>query len=278
MTNGSAPLGVFDSGVGGLSVVSSLLKQFPDEHILYVADQVHVPYGGRPLSEIKTYATGISRFLTEQGCRAIIMACNISSATALEQVSNHLSPLPVIGVIQAAATYAALSSYAPRIGVLATAGTVHTRAYTDLILQCNRQAEVLEIACPRFVPIVEAVQTDTNDAFEACLEYIQPLADCQSETIILGCTHYPFLLPMLIRVANEIFEVPPTFLDPATLMGDAIQSVLGDVGMKSESVYVKAFTTGNVEKFSRQLPLFLPGVEVDTAGLDWKSGILTLAR
>lgn len=275
MTNGSAPIGVFDSGVGGLTVVSSLLKQFPNEHILYVADQVHVPYGGRPLSEIKTFATGISRFLEEQGCRAIIMACNISSATALEQVSGYLSPLPVIGVIQAAAKYVALFSHAPRVGVLATAGTVQTRAYTELIQQCNPRAEVLEIACPRFVPIVEAVQTDTDEAYEACLEYLQPLADCESETIILGCTHYPFLLPMLNRVANQLFEVPPTFLDPATLMGDAIQSVLNDVGQNDVRGQLTAFTTGNVGTFTQQLPLFLPGIEVEAYRLEWNSGVLS---
>src|SRR5262249_46452616 len=147
VTLSDGPLGIFDSGVGGLTVVGEILRRYPGEQILYVADQAHVPYGGRPPDEIKQFATGVSEFLPDHGVRAIIMACNISSAVALPAVRRELSPLPVFGMIEAAARRAARSSDYP-IGILATAGTVKSQAYTRQIQEIAPGSKVVEVACP----------------------------------------------------------------------------------------------------------------------------------
>lgn len=287
----SGTLGVFDSGVGGLTVVEALLQRFPRERILYIADQAHVPYGGRPLGEICAFASGISAFLAEKGCRAIIMACNISSATALPSVREALNPLPVLGVI-APATRRAMEAVgpepAPRIGVLATVGTVRSGAYTAHLraLAGNRDLFVEEIGCPKFVPLVEAERTQTPEADAAAKEYLSPLAEVGCTTIILGCTHYPFLLPTLHRAAETLFPYPVTFIDPATEMADALLAVLPDAGHVGNVPTISSnvdhpndaslfLTTGDAASFRQQTPCFLPGIapaSYQVAAAAWEQG------
>ena len=148
----SSPIGLFDSGVGGLTVARELKLLMPDEQIVYVADQAHVPYGGRPLSDIKHFATGISRFLAASGCKAIVMACNISSAVALETVINELLPIPVIGVIDNGSKVALQSTKNNRIGVLATQGTVQSGAYTRALLRLSQIARFWKSRAPSLSP------------------------------------------------------------------------------------------------------------------------------
>lgn len=276
------PIGIFDSGVGGLSVAAALLKRYPGERILYVADQAHVPYGGRPLDEVEGFATAISGFLAAQPCRAIIMACNVSSATALPDVSQSLRPMPVLGVIKAAAQKAAYSEQRPRIGVLATEGTVHSGAYTTQIHSYNPDAVVREVACPRFVPLVEMRETETPEAESACMEYLRPLALSGCETVVLGCTHYPFLLPALRRVAAHLFSSDLCFIDPADEIADALADALPNIGWEAPGDVERPaarhllLTTGDADTFSMQIPGFLPGVEYDVGQAVWSNGTLSI--
>jgi glutamate racemase len=258
---------VFDSGVGGLTVVSAIMRRFPNERILYLADQSHVPYGGRPLEEIKQFATGISTFLAGEGCRAIIMACNISSAVALSSVREAHFPLPVFGMIEAAARAATAGD--KRIGVLATLGTVTSGAYSAQVKSIRPDAEVIEIPCPRFVPLVESGDLQTREALDACREYLTPLALAGFRNIILGCTHYPYLLSSLQRVACEMFDGDVTFVDPAEELAAALP-----IPSELSSSTLRLLTTGDSAAFRSQIPLFLPNVDKSIANATWDRGRL----
>jgi len=269
VTQDSGPIGVFDSGVGGLTVAAEILRRFPGEQILYLADQAHVPYGGRPLREIQGFAVSISRFLAESGCRALVMACNISSAVALERVARDLAPLPVRGMIAAAARCAAAES-AP-IGVLATEGTVRSGAYTAQITTLNARARVIEIACPRFVPLVQAGELDTPAPREAARERLQHLARAGCRVAILGCTHYPFLLPALRRAAADLEMPPVEWLDPARALVDEMTLTLPGLRACGRP-RVRLLTTGRPDAFAAQAARFLPGVEAGVEPAAWVSG------
>lgn len=270
----SRPLGVFDSGVGGLTVVGEILSRNPDESILYLADQAHVPYGGRPLPEIREFATQISRFMVREGCRAVIMACNISSAVALASVREMLAPLPVFGMIEPASRRAVAVSSGP-IGVLATLGTVNSGAYTAQVHSLDSTATVVEVACPRFVPLIEAGELETPEALDACREYLTPLAHAGCRTIILGCTHYPFLLPALHQVAGDLVGGDVQFIDPAVELMDALDSV--SVGRPARSEIVLT-TTGDTAAFARQVDRFLPSDRYRVEQTAWAGERVERAR
>jgi len=209
----SAPIGVFDSGLGGLTVVREILRRLPHERIVYVGDTAHVPYGGRPLEQVHGFAVGISRYLIESAhCKAIVMACNISSAVACDAVAELYPAMPVLGVIAPGARAAAARAAGDPIGVLATDGTVRSGAYARAIEAQRPGTPVTSIACPKFVPLVESGQTETPEAQDAAREYLSAAtAPHGARVIILGCTHYPFLLPTLKRLAGP----DVAFVDPA---------------------------------------------------------------
>ena len=198
----SARIGVFDSGLGGLTVVRELLHQAPGADILYVADQAHVPYGPRPLEHIRAFAEAISRYLQTQGCATVVMACNISSATALETVRCALPDIQCHGVIDPAVRSARQGPPGP-VGVLATAGTIASRAYSRALGRTMPAVPVTEVACPDFVPIVEGGRTGTAEALDACSRYLAPLRG-RAAQVILGCKHYPLLLPDLHAAASAM--------------------------------------------------------------------------
>lgn len=273
MSGRSGPLGVFDSGVGGLTVVAALRRRFPGERFLYVADQAHVPYGGRPLPEVRAFASGISAFLAGSGCRAVVMGCNISSAVALPRVVNELSPLPVIGTIAGVSRRAAAGER-PRIGVLATEGTVRSGAYTAHITRANPAAHVVEIPCPRFVPLVESGRTGGSEARDAAAEALAPMAEQGCDRIILGCTHYPFLLPVLREAAAAGTLRTAAFLDPADDIADALAEAVPDL-LRDPAPYVgHLLTTGDAAAFGEQARAFLAGERFEVATARWDGGML----
>ncbi|HEY3414526.1 MAG TPA: glutamate racemase [Armatimonadota bacterium] len=204
------PIGLFDSGLGGLSVARELMRRRPNDSLWVVGDTVHVPYGGRPLHEVHGFAMGLAEYLVGCGCRAVVMACNISSAVALEDARRTL-PVPVFGMVDAGARAAVTASSDPRYGVMATEGTVRSGAYTCALNALRPNGSVLEVACPRFVPLVESGLWDSPDAYAAAADCAAPLINAGIETVILGCTHYPFLADA-IRAA---FPYPIRLVDPA---------------------------------------------------------------
>lgn len=221
-------IGVRDSGVGGLTVARRIKEALPHARLLYFADTIHVPYGGREPDEVRHFALSIADFLVEEGAHLVVFACNTSSAVALESARETLS-VPVVGTIEPGARAANAQTVNNRIGVLATQTTVESAVYTQHIEALNSRNGVLEIACPRFVPLVESEQTESDAALEAAREYLRPLVDFGADTIVLGCTHYPLLMPVLQRAARELGAPHLYFVDPAQAVADDVQSLLCDI-------------------------------------------------
>ncbi|MBW3635918.1 MAG: glutamate racemase [Armatimonadetes bacterium] len=200
-------IGIRDSGVGGLTVARRVREALPDADLLYFADTAHLPYGDKSPAEVTHYALSICDFLLERGAQILVFACNTTSAYALDAARQRFS-VPIFGVIEPGARVAAQVS-GGKIGVLATAATVASGIYNREIARFNPASEVCEIGCPAFVPLVEAHKADSPEAFEACRYYLAPLLRFGADTVILGCTHYPLLLPALQKAAPDVHFVDP---------------------------------------------------------------------
>ena len=213
----SSPLtiGIRDSGVGGLTVARRVMECLPGANILYFADTAHVPYGDKTPAQVRHYALSISRFLIAQGAQTLVFACNTTSALALDTARGCFD-VPIFGVIRPGARVAAQQSKG-KVGVLATAATVQTRVYTRVLQEYRADLQVEEVGCPAFVPLVESHQTESSEALAACERYLAPLQSWGADTVVLGCTHYPLLLPVLQRVAPAI-----RFIDPATAVAHEV--------------------------------------------------------
>ena len=213
-------IGIRDSGVGGLTVARRVLQRFPDANLLYFADTAHVPYGDKTPQQVRHYALSISRFLISQGAQMLVFACNTTSALALD-TARECFDVPIFGVIRPGARVAAALSQG-KVGVLATAATVQSGVYTRVLHEYRADLEVQEIGCPAFVPLVEAQQTASVEALEACKHYLAPLQRMGADTVVLGCTHYPLLLPALQQVAPHV-----RFVDPANAVAQEVADCVG---------------------------------------------------
>ncbi len=245
----NAPVGIFDSGVGGLTVVKRVLEKLPNESALYLGDQIHVPYGERTADEIRAFALGITDFLIRGGAKMVIMACNMSSAVALETAVERFPRIPIIGVIEAGARAALHTAHGGTIGVLATTGTVNSGAYTNILTSLTPDVRVIQQACPRFVTIVESDMCDTAEADDAVREYVEPLLSAGCRTIVLGCTHYPFLM----RAIRAAVGPDVTIIDPAEETAIEAANILFDAGMLNSPHAEPAhacFTTGSPSQFA----------------------------
>jgi len=202
-------VGLFDSGVGGLTVVREATELLPGKRLVYFGDTAHVPYGDKSADELLSYAEQIIGFLCSQGADYIIFACNTSSAVSLRLMRDRF-PVPMIGLIEPGAAEAVRRSAAGRIGLVATEATVKAGAYARVVSALNRNCTVFSQAAPRLVPLVESGEVDTPAAERAVREYLEPLQEQRMDTLILGCTHYPFLRGVIERVlGSEVVLVDP---------------------------------------------------------------------
>ncbi|GAA3648303.1 glutamate racemase [Microbacterium marinilacus] len=186
-----APIGIFDSGVGGLTVARAIGDQLPRESMLYIGDTAHSPYGPKPIADVRRYALEVLDTLVDQGVKMLVIACNTASAAMLRDARERYS-VPVVEVIGPAVRTAMSTTRNGRIGVIGTVGTIGSGAYQDM-LEVNPGIEVFTAACPRFVEFVEAGDTDSPQVLAAAEQYLAPLRDAGVDTLVLGCTHYPFL-------------------------------------------------------------------------------------
>jgi glutamate racemase len=191
-------IGIFDSGVGGLTVCKELIRQLPGENLIYLGDTARVPYGTKSAQTVEQYALEAAGFLVDQGVKLLVVACNTASAVALPALRERYQ-LPVIGVIEPGAQRAA-DSLNRRIGVIGTEGTINSRRYEEAIRNLLPDAAVFSAACPLFVPLAEEGWAEHEVALLACREYLQPLIEAQIDTLVLGCTHYPLLHKTLQKV------------------------------------------------------------------------------
>ena len=188
----TAPIGVFDSGIGGLTVAREIMRQLPHESIIYFGDTARVPYGPKSPETVRRYAREITGFLRDEGVKAVVVACNTATAHALEALRAE-QPLPVIGVVEPGATAAVAATRGGRIGVIGTTGTIGSGAYERAIRALAPEASIVARACPLFVPLVEEGWLDTEASRLIAREYLAPVAAARIDTLVLGCTHYPLL-------------------------------------------------------------------------------------
>jgi glutamate racemase len=194
-TDVDAPIGIFDSGVGGLTVARSIIDQLPAERIVYVGDTAHGPYGPLAIADIRRHALAIGDALVERGVKALVIACNTASAACLADARERY-PVPVVEVVLPAVRRAAAATRNGRIGVIGTCATVASGAYTDAFAAA-RGVEVTAVACPRFVDFVERGMTSGRQVLGLAQSYLEPLQRAQVDTVVLGCTHYPLLAGVL---------------------------------------------------------------------------------
>lgn len=198
----AAPIGVFDSGIGGLTVVRELMKQLPNESIIYFGDTARVPYGPKSPDTVLRYSREIVEFLEGEGVKAVVVACNTATAHALPALRAE-NDLPIVGVIEPGSRAAARATRSGSVGVIGTQGTIKSRAYERAIAAAVPTAKITAIACPLFVPLVEEGWLEKKVTTMVAREYLEPMKEASVDTLVLGCTHYPLLKRMIGDVVGR---------------------------------------------------------------------------
>ena len=224
-----APIGVFDSGVGGLTVARETMRQIPDERIVYFGDTARVPYGSKSPNTIIRYSRQIIRFLRTKNVKAIVVACNTASAFALETIKPELD-IPIIGVVKPGAKVAAQTTQNGKIGVIGTEGTIRSEIYTKTIHRENKDAQVMGRACPLFVPLVEEGWIKDPVTVAVAERYLQPFKESDIDTLILGCTHYP----LLRSTVREIMGEGVNLVNPAYETAVELRRLLAEQGIAND--------------------------------------------
>jgi glutamate racemase len=242
------PIAVFDSGIGGLTVASAIAEELPNEQIFYFGDTARCPYGDRPPAEVREFSLQIYDFLRALDVKLLVVACNTATAAALPDLVAR-SDIPVIGVIGpgARAAVKATSKRRRRVGVIGTAVTIASGAYAEAIHELDPQVDVLSLACPRFVPLVEAGRWDGPDVERVIRETLLPLSICDIDTLILGCTHYPLLQAPIARVMGPSVQL----ISSAAETAKEVQRVLDSSGLLRQDDTPprhRFYTTGDGER------------------------------
>lgn len=197
----NAPIGIFDSGVGGLTVARAIIDQLPNESTIYIGDTARGPYGPRKIAEVREFSLEIIDFLVQRGCKAIVIACNTASSAMLRDARERFQ-VPIIEVIQPAARRAVAATRSGKVGVIGTNATIESGSYLDAFAAAP-QLEITSKACPRFVEYVERGETSGAEITAIAREYLQPMLDAKVDTLVLGCTHYPLLTGVISYVMGE---------------------------------------------------------------------------
>lgn len=241
------PIGLLDSGFGGLTVVGEVIRQLPQENLIYVGDNARCPYGVRDPEEVRRFLFEITDFLYEQGVKMIIIACNTATAAGLVEAKERYD-IPVLGVITPGSRAAISATKTGRIGVIGTDVTIRSDAYRKEIHRINPRLDVINRACPPFVPLVEQDLLETEEARDVVHSYLTPLSHAEIDTLILGCTHYPLLAPLIGSVMGEgvqlISSAEETAREASTLLH--VKHQLNDNNLHPE---YKFFATGDCEHF-----------------------------
>lgn len=222
-----SPIGVFDSGVGGLTVVKEIMEQLPEERIVYFGDTARVPYGSKSRDTIIRYSKQIIRFLKTKQVKAIVIACNTASAFALETVKNELD-IPIIGVVKPGVNAVLEASKRGSVGVIGTEGTIHSKIYSDLIYEKNENMTVVEKACPLFVPLVEEGLINDGVTEEIASRYLKELQGADIDALILGCTHYPLIYDTIGKIMGD----KVTLVNPAYETAKELKQLLKKEGLE----------------------------------------------
>ncbi len=251
----NAPIGVFDSGVGGLTVVLEMLKQLPEESFIYYADTAHVPYGPRDPEELRGFADRITEFLVKQGCKMIIIACNTSTSLSYDLLKQKYD-LPLVGVIEPGVDKALEATANKKIGIFATQATVNSGVFQRMLKAKSPETEVTAQSCPLFVPYVEAGVISGQEIEKAVRLYYRPLQEKGVDSLILGCTHYPFLLPVISYVTGPGVQIINPARETVSRAAEILRelNIQAETGRQPEHNY---FVSGNPEQFRKLGSMFL---------------------
>lgn len=237
-----APIGIFDSGVGGLSVLRHLREQLPHEQLLYVADSAYAPYGGKSPQEIQARSLAIAEFLVDQGAKALVVACNTATVAAIAVLRARFS-LPVIGM-EPAVKPAVAATRSGVVGVLATTGTLQSAQFAALLESYGKNVQVVTQGCPGLVECVERGELDSIQTRALLQCYLAPLLAAGADTLVLGCTHYPFLRPLI----EELTEGRITLIDTGAAVARQVERRLQEAGVRNKGTAagsLKFWTSGD---------------------------------
>ena len=256
----SDPIGVFDSGIGGLTVVRELMRQLPNESIIYFGDTARVPYGPKSPDTVVRYSREIVDFLKQEGVKSIVVACNTATAHALPTLRAE-NDLPIVGVIEPGSRAAARATKSGSVGVIGTQGTVNSRAYEKAIAAAAPEARITARACPLFVPLVEEGWLDTEVTRLVAHEYLDSLHDADVDTLVLGCTHYP----LLKAVIGDVIGRKVRLIDSAEETAAETAATLKQTGLaheKTDNARYRFIASDAPEQFLRVGGRFL-GSSID---------------
>lgn len=262
------PIGVFDSGVGGLSVLRAIRAQMPEESVLYFGDQGHIPYGPRPMEQIRNFSEAIANFLLARKAKIVVVACNTASAAALKYLRDRFPALQFVGM-EPAVKPAAETTRTGKVGVLATPATFQGALYASVVERFANGVELFQDTCNGLVQEIEKGNL-TGSATRRILEdALCPMLEKDIDTVVLGCTHYPFVIPLIQEIAGEKVRV----IDPAPAVARQVKRLLEAGGMKSDPSArgeVGFFTSGDPEALKSMLPLLL-GESGEAERVEWES-------
>lgn len=220
-------IGLLDSGVGGLTVAREIFKFMPEEDIFYYGDTLHLPYGPKDLNIVREYVEEIINYLIEEeNVKSVVIACNTATSAALDYVKQRFE-VPIFGMIQSAAARAVELSRDKKIAIIGTEGTVESRAYQNAILDINSEVKLFAKACPRFVNLVEKGKFDGAEVEKTAHDYLDSLIEAEVDSLILGCTHFPYLTPVLSRIMGEKVRL----INPAHEMALEVRSNLSSLAL-----------------------------------------------
>lgn len=253
----TSPIGIFDSGVGGLSVLRAIRAQMPEESVLYFGDQGHIPYGPRPMEQIKIFSEAITRFLLERDAKIIVVACNTASAAALRHLRETLPDVQFVGM-EPAVKPAAEQTATGKVGVLATPATFQGALYASVVERFANGVELFQNTCPGLVQEIEQGNLNGAETRRILNEALLPMLEKKIDTVVLGCTHYPFVIPLIQEIVGDAKRV--RVIDPAPAVARQVKRLLEAGGMKSRNSGrgdVRFLTSGDPELLKSLLPVLL---------------------
>ena len=242
------PIGIIDSGVGGLTVAKEIMRQLPHEQIAYLGDTARCPYGPRSPKEVLKFTWEITQFLMKKQIKMLVIACNTATAVALEEIRAELR-IPVLGVIHPGARTAIKNTVNYQIGIIGTEGTIKSGAYEQALKSINRKTQVVSLACPKFVPLVESSEFNGPVAKRVVTETLAPLKNQGLDTLILGCTHYPLLEPLIKQVMGDKVNVISSGEETAREVSTILHHN-GILNLSGEEPVHEFYTTGSKKIFS----------------------------
>jgi len=259
------PVGIFDSGVGGLSVLRAIRAQMPNEPVIYFGDQGHIPYGPRPMEQIRGFSEAITKFLLERNAKLIVVACNTASAAALKYLREKFPDVHFVGM-EPAVKPAAERTQTGRVGILATPATFQGALYASVVERFANGVELFQNTCIGLVQQIEQGNLNGAETRQILEDALHPMLEQNIDTVVLGCSHYPFVIPLIEQIVGENVRV----IDPAPSVAKQAKRLLEAGGVLNESESkgrVKLFTSGDANVLKSQLPLLLgeDGIALSTS-------------